>query len=1121
MMMWRQWLQWVIVCVFIPLSMQVHSVPLPEPELVRIGIPNASETSNSLRIEDAKRLREFAVNYWQAWGEVKNKQVTFVESDYLDLLDELADGNIDMMAFSPTDSIQGKGLASIPYLALSMTLYRRNVELRHEQTVAFHMPNTVFPAYFNPAIDVIAHTEDVDKVLAKTEQLDYVLTWDPLKFQRQVMLQGLSGNFIEVETNIPPIPARAVISFHKPYLQAEVNTWLREASQEIAGQLWRQAFPAGTNHYQVYQGLLPYLSQAQQVFIERNPKLSFAFITSGEEPYFIPQSVFVDGYIPDVLKRIAMITGVEMQPAFYPSFKSALAGLQRQEVDLFAGVLESQERTEHFDFSVAVDHTDLAIISEQDRYETGQLEGLRLSMVRGLLENDLVKEKLPNNAIFYVDNTRQAIEAVSDGKADAHVGKLLNSAYVMTEQKLHNLTIHKAQDLKLDLSPRIAVHKQNEEMTRLINLAINSFGQDFQTQVQKKWHQYLVLSREAEKVSQMYRQALIFIGVMCVFISLAVLVNRNKARKEAEIRRTLKQALDEANESKRRAESMTQAKSDFLARMSHEIRTPMNGVLGMAEALSYTDLDAEQDDLLQTLNGSARNLMALLNDVLDFSKMDAGKLVLESTSCDLRMVAQNVVNNFKHKAASRSLKLNYYVDPALTTHYQCDSTRLMQVVNNLVSNSIKFTESGFIELNFHLIKPDAGEGVERADLVRIHVRDSGIGIEQDKLKDLFDPFVQADGDITRRFGGTGLGLSICQEIIAEMGGEIHVSSVVGYGSLFSITLLLPRDEQHVQSDKNEPDTVEDFKSLSGLRVLFAEDNPVNQKVIGGQLSRLGVSFDMVDNGQQALERLHRKQYDLVLSDCHMPIMDGFALAKAVREQFYDRPYLIAITADALSGAASTCLAAGFDDYIAKPCPMDVLAQKLAKIELSETERDIEEDNTLEELAPLPFDEVQADEEVDFSWMEALEVPEPSLSVDEEKKQQTPVDEPINTLMPADYRFDSQHIVMMCGGDEEIAEEILRSFTENYHADIAELKRFAGLGDEEGVKDTAHRIKGSLLYLGATDIAEQAKLIEQGALTTELDQLNGQILTLCEAMELLGQGVEVYVLARVEACDGVE
>ena len=425
-------------------------------------------------------------------------------------------------------------------------------------------------------------------------------------------------------------------------------------------------------------------------------------------------------------------------------------------------------------------------------------------------------------------------------------------------------------------------------------------------------------------------------GVLIVFLLMCFMFYRHQLGRRKEIQATLEQALKDAEQAKREAEELTLAKSDFLARMSHEIRTPMNGVLGMAEALSFTKLDKEQEDLLYTLNGSARNLMALLNDVLDFSKMDAGKLTLESVNCELNSLMTSVVGNFKHKATAKDLSINSRVDAQIGGAYQCDSTRLMQVLNNLVSNSVKFTQHGFVELSAQLIAADYKQDDNGAsyDLIGFQVRDSGIGIAKEKLDTLFDPFVQADGDITRRFGGTGLGLSICNEIVSEMGGEIRVSSVIGHGSLFSITLPLQVDRsvEVVEQGVSFSD-LPTGNQLEQIRLLFAEDNEVNRKVIGGQLKRLGVNFDTAENGLIAYNKfLDDPSYDVVLSDCHMPEMDGFTLATKISTEFSNnKPHLIAITADALSGAAKRCMAAGFDDYISKPCPLDVLESKLMQV----------------------------------------------------------------------------------------------------------------------------------------------------------------------------------------------
>lgn len=1162
-------------------AIDLPSVDGGSDEVVVVGIPapyylnptsrqaKALDQDTSDRLRQANNLQSYLTQYWTRWAKANGFQIEFEVAATNILHNKLVKGEINMIALTSKELSGHEGVIySVPYIGIKTALYRRSGDLSSSRTIGLHLPKQVSIPLLNPKNAVVTHSMSLDAVFAKATEQDYIVTWDVQSFEAKLQSSALNNTFIRVDQPTPSISLQAMTLKSEQDLLLNMNTWIRTTDNESTLQLWDELFVQDNPVYERYTGFLTNLTEKQERLISAQASLSFVNIVQGEEPYFINDEVFLDGYIVDVLFRVSRGLGVDITATDYLSFQAALDAVKQNEVDIFAGIYKTEGRSQSLDFSVDIDHTLLAIISEQDYYKTSELVEQRLAMVRGFYENELVAEQLPENPIIFVDTAEEAIRAVADGKADAFVGKMLNSAYLINKLNLHNLAIHRAQDLNADLKPRIALAKDQPEWVQLLNQSLNSLGGDYQQQLQQKWRKYLVFSREAERVSEVYQRSMWFLLLASLVFTLWVIVSRQQNAKQKRIQATLKNALEEAEKAKQKAEAMTLAKSDFLARMSHEIRTPMNGVLGMAEALSFTKLDAEQEDLLNTLNGSACNLMALLNDVLDFSKMDAGKLTLESTSCNLNSVATNVINNFKHKAVSRHLHLSSYVDPKLAPSYLCDATRLMQVINNLVSNSIKFTETGFIELNIHYIEntsPDH-EVKNSTDLVRVHIRDSGIGIHPDKLNTLFDPFVQADGDITRRFGGTGLGLSICHEIVTEMNGEIHVSSVQGHGSLFSITLPLEQDSERTISDTHlliaEQEQVSNF---SGLTVLLAEDNEINQKVIGGQLSRLSVDFITANNGQEAFDLLSAHHVDVVLSDCHMPIMDGFTLAKNIAETYGDdKPYLIAITADALSGAAEKCLNAGFDDYLSKPCPIDLLNSKLTYAYTlkglsdstkpehhtqdldsvlfgtdsswefaseQEVQRDGEELSTsllalMEEFSPLDDSDANTGDGVGAASNDALMALHMRSSghylLDEQEgselesqasiigDENTTEDEnEVFRLSDEEVEFHPEHILLMCGDDMDIALDILTSFVDNHPQDIEELAEVVAQGDMDRLKSTAHRVKGSLLYLGAQNAAEQAKFIEVHAMELGFDEVEQRVQNLSNGIKQLGEQVREY------------
>jgi two-component system, sensor histidine kinase len=376
-------------------------------------------------------------------------------------------------------------------------------------------------------------------------------------------------------------------------------------------------------------------------------------------------------------------------------------------------------------------------------------------------------------------------------------------------------------------------------------------------------------------------------------------------------------------EKAQKAEKSSFAKEVYLARMSHEIRNPLNAILGLGKLLSQTELDNKQKELLSSIRSASESLLVVINDILDFSKIEAGKIAIEHVGFDLKKLALDALNVLQHKAEEKMLSLFLEMDKNIAPVLIGDPYRINQVLMNMLSNAVKFTEEGSVS-----IKASLGMQSKGFQQIQIVIKDTGIGINEDYLKHLFDEFSQEDGSVARKFGGTGLGMSISKQLVDLMGGTLNVESKKNEGTMVTINLSL---ETGTESDlKKSEEFNGDTSIINNKRILLVEDDAMNRLITNTSLSRQGALLVEAENGAYALEILKKSRFDLVLMDVRMPFMDGFEATKIIREELKSKVPIIALTANALKGNDKTCIEAGMNDFISKPYDEKTLLQIVLK-----------------------------------------------------------------------------------------------------------------------------------------------------------------------------------------------
>lgn len=499
--------------------------------------------------------------------------------------------------------------------------------------------------------------------------------------------------------------------------------------------------------------------------------------------------------------------------------------------------------------------------------------------------------------------------------------------------------------------------------------------------------------------------------------------NLELMRERTELARRVSERTAELAAANEALQREMQVKQDFLATMSHEIRTPLTGLLGMLELLSFSTLTDEQRHELVIARESGKSLARIIDDVLDISKIEAGRLQLSPQPENLRQLAESVRNAHLSVASAKGISLMSFVDPRIHPVLMLDGMRVKQILQNFVSNALKFTAEGYVE-----IRAESIAQTEDRDTVRFTVRDTGVGIVPEAQAWLFERYSQADSGVARRYGGTGLGLSICKKLVEMMGGEIAVESKLGEGSAFSVTLTFPFVEAGEEAAPAHPVAPEAVAGLdsSGLPVLAVDDHPTNRTLIARQLGLLGLPVELAENGNQALAKWKSGHYCLILTDCHMPGMDGYELTRTVREieSREGRPHLpiIAWTAAALHDEVQRCHAAGMDDVLVKPNDLVALRQVLARW--------------------LPF-------------------------------------APANGRQPlvASMALDRAALTALAGSAEDET-AILHDFIAQTQRDLAALEAALTANDLAAAAREAHRIKGASRMIGAQVLAQRSDRLEQ-------------------------------------------
>ncbi len=668
------------------------------------------------------------------------------------------------------------------------------------------------------------------------------------------------------------------------------------------------------------------LSQAEEQYLENKQVLKMC-----ADPSWMPFEKIENGTLiglsADYMKIISkkINTPIALMPT--KTWVESLEKAKNRECDILTLVSMTKKRKKYMDFTKPYRAYPTVIATRSGTPFINNLENIldkKLGVTKGYSLYGRLKKQYPNINLVIVDSIKDGLEKVKDGKIFGYLDNSIVLNYEIQKYYIGILNItgnFKSKTIKLAIATR------NDEplLNQIIQKAIDSIDTATEERISNLW-----IINKYDNGDKLNYTLLLEILIIVLIIIIAVIYRqwllRKQNQKLLKIVEKKTKDLKEINENlenkieirtkdleiqKERAQKATQSKSDFLANMSHEIRTPINGIVGMTHLIQQTNLNNKQKHYVETIEISSSNLLNIINDILDFSKIEAGKLNIEKINFNIKELIDNISNIVNFRAKEKNINFSISCNNNVGIYLFGDPWRISQILMNLVNNAIKFTDIGFVKVSIS----------SQNDIFKFDIIDSGIGITEEQQKNLFQSFNQADASTTRKYGGTGLGLLISKQLVELMGGKIWVVSEEHKGTTFSFELKLEKSKQDIDDTFSPKYTIEEIKTLQISKILLVEDNIINQEIVIGLLEESQIKICTAINGLEAIELYHKNDYDLILMDLQMPIMDGFKATKIIREIDKNIP-IIALTANAMKEGVLQTKEIGMDGHLNKPIIID-------------------------------------------------------------------------------------------------------------------------------------------------------------------------------------------------------
>ncbi|MGM0433338.1 MAG: ATP-binding protein [Pseudomonadota bacterium] len=922
---------------------------LKDKERIRLGIPSGRPPL-AYRNEFGRVLGTES-GYARLLERKLGTRVEMVGGNPLLLERMLAQGQIDAISMRFANRSVGEYRFTRPYMQVRYGIYARrdNASIRRlgsleERRVVF-LDGDRYPFQLLDRIPsftpLAALTLDEAMDMLRSEEADALLAPVPVgdRYLENNDLRAIQRVQVMEERPLP-------MSYAVPFEEGQLRGILDAAIDSMTTLEHRNIQGAWIGHEEIFGDSEEdvVLTADERQWLADHPELKVAMRT-GWPPVEFGDDSKLEGVIPDLLSLLEEELDYEFERVPVPPGEDVDSMLGDGRVDVVPALPRTPDRQDEHLFTSSYLSLPVAIVVRDDHRFVGDLseldDGDRVGVVQGMAAGEYLNRHHSALDITEVASIEQGLSRVASNELDVMITHIPGVSYNISRLGLDNLRITSIAPFQYDL--RLAVQAEHPELVGILGKALSRIDRSALDEVYNRW---IKLDVEQQADYTVVRR----VGIIALLVLAAFFYwNRKLSREVSERVRSeqaLKRSEEELLDAKQRAEDLAdqaeeanRAKSEFLANMSHEIRTPMNAVIGYTELLERTITDERQRGYLESIKAGSRSLLTLINDILDLSRVEAGKMRLEYGPLDLSRLLEDVRHIFTIRAREKGLELVFEMDENMPPVMVLDETRLRQVLFNLVGNAIKFTDHGEVRVRVAWKDSEAPE-------LCIEVVDTGIGIPEEQQERIFEAFEQQVGQSSRRYGGTGLGLAISRKLVEMMNGELSVRSQPGEGTTFCVHL---RDvETALAAPDVNDETVAVRYRFSCSRVLIVDDNPVNRQLVRDVLEPEGLAVEEAENGVQALEKARASRPDLVLMDIRMPEMDGFAALRAFGDdrRLSDIP-IVALTASVMTSEAARIREAGFDGYLHKPVSREILLGELAhyltheRIDLDQTDGDAE------------------------------------------------------------------------------------------------------------------------------------------------------------------------------------